>query len=104
MGPAANGEDTIDGRSADVFTLDTANVAPSQLTMVQSMTSFTPNSPIVTAASGTAWIDQKTGALLKLNLDYTDGLKDAQGNVTQATKGHIELTISKVGAVTVNLP
>lgn len=104
MGPAAKGQDTIDGRSADVFTLDTANVAPSLLTTVQSMTSFTPNSPILTAASGTAWIDQKTGALLKLNLDYTDGLKDAQGNVTQATPGHIELTISKVGAVTVNLP
>ncbi|MFZ6030089.1 MAG: hypothetical protein ACOYYS_20425 [Chloroflexota bacterium] len=89
-GPTFIGEEALDGRIAEVYALDSANVDPATL---QALQSFSPVT--IQQAKGTIWIDKETGGLLRLVLDY--GV-EGQGS------GHIEITFSQIGAVSVQRP
>ena len=102
LGPTPKGQENVDGRSTDVFALDSANANPAALSTLQSMSLFTNMN--ITASSGTVWLDQETGAVLKLILDYTGEIKDAQGTTVGTAVAHIDLSVTRVGAVTVKLP
>lgn len=99
MGSSAQGTESVDGRQADKFTVDTANAPAGTLGALGAFLT-------VTSAKGTVWIDKETGALLKCNLDYTQDFVDAPGSKTVAGKGngHIELNVTKVNNTTVSLP
>ena len=101
MGPEAQGSEVIDGRAADKFAIDTAKANPAGLEMLKGML---PMNPEISEAHGTVWLDQETGGLVKLVIDYTGAFKDASGNAVGTGSGHIEITISQVGKVTVSLP
>lgn len=101
-GAAPAPADTLDGRTADVFDLDTARVDPATLAMIQGMM---PLNPQVNAAKGRIWIDQQTGGLLKLTLDYQGEFKDSSsGKSLGAVSGHAEVAVTQVGQVKVSLP
>jgi hypothetical protein len=100
IGPSAQGSESVDGRQADKFGVDTANAPTGVLGAMGSLLS-------VTSAKGTVWIDKQTGALLRCNLDYTQDLVDSSsGSQTVVGKGsgHIELIVTKVNNTTVTLP
>ncbi len=99
MGSSSQGSESIDGRQADKFGVDTASAPAGTMGALGSFLS-------VTSAKGTVWIDKETGALLKCNLDYTQDLTDTPGSKTVAGKGngHIELVVTKVNNTSVTLP
>jgi hypothetical protein len=99
IGPSAQGSESVDGRQADKFGVDTANAPAGVLGAMGSFLS-------VTSAKGTVWIDKETGALLRCSLDYTQDLVDPPGSQTVAGRGsgHIELVVTKVNNTTVTLP
>ena len=101
MGPEAQGSDTIDGRLADKYDIDTARADPASLEVIRGML---PSRQQTTEAHGTVWIDQETGALLKLYLDYTSTYKTEAGNEVGSAPGHIEIMVTQVGQVMVSLP
>ena len=101
LGPVSQGQDSVDGRATDVIALDSSRADPAVLANVQSMSLLAGFN--ITSASGTAWLDQQTGALLKLILDYSAEPK-AQPGSGASVRGHIELVVSQVGRVTVKLP
>jgi hypothetical protein len=99
MGTAANGAEAagtevLDGRIADVFIIDSDQAAGAIAGTALS----------VTAARGTVWVDQETGALLKAELDYTAEVKDNDGNVKGSGTGRLEIDVTQVNQVTVTLP
>ena len=56
---------------------------------------------------GTAWVDKQTGALLKLTLDYQEGVTDpmaANNPVMGSASGHVDFLVTQVGKTTVTLP
>jgi hypothetical protein len=93
------GTDTIDGRSADVYTFDSAN-APADVQAYMNAADTTGT----TTASGTVWIDQETGAMLKLDMTYGENLSDNDGKVVGTGTGTIKLELSKVNQTTVVEP
>ncbi len=97
MGPTPRGDEAVDGRAAEKFDLDMSKAPTGAEGMLKSM-GFG-----MKASKGTAWIDKQNGALLKMNLDYTADVQDA-GKVVGQGNGHIELTVTQVGKVTVKLP
>ncbi|MDP3045868.1 MAG: hypothetical protein Q8O07_00105, partial [Chloroflexota bacterium] len=96
MGASAQGTESIDGRQADKFAVDSANAPAGVLGALGSFLT-------VTSAKGTVWIDKETGALLKCNLDYAQDFVDPPGSKTVAGKGngHIELIVTKANNTTV---
>ena len=101
MGPEAQGSEMIAGRSADKYVIDSAKADPASLEMLKGML---PMNPEISEAHGTIWLDHETGAMLKLVIDYTGAFKDASGIPVGSAPGHIEITVSQVGQVTVSLP
>ncbi len=99
MGSSSQGTESIDGRQAEKFAVDTASAPAGTMGALGSFLT-------VTSAKGTVWVDKETGALLKCNLDYTQDLVDPPGSKTVAGKGngHIELIVTKVNNTTVTLP
>jgi hypothetical protein len=92
----AAGTAPVDGRTAEVYRLSgKASDDPSG--MIASM-----GLPIQ-AASGTVWVDQATGALLKATMSYTAQVKDIDG-VHGTAEGSLTLEVSKAGQVTVKMP
>jgi hypothetical protein len=66
---------------------------------------FSMMASTVTAARGQVWLDQQTGALLKASLVYEVEIKDlVSGKGIGSGAGQVELTVTQVGAVTVQLP
>lgn len=100
VGPAPAGEETIDGRPAEKYNLDSSQASPEVLNTVRALASN------VTSAKGTVWVDKATGALLKMNLDFESEVRDVIGGSKSMGKGtgHLELVVSQVGKVTVKLP
>ena len=85
-GATSAGTETLEGRTVEVYELDASGLTPVGVP------------PLVTAVTGTLWIDQETGALLKAVLDY-------QATVgSGSAAGHIEVTVTQIGSVTVSLP
>jgi hypothetical protein len=58
----------------------------------------------IASVSGKIWVDQQTGALLKAVLDYQAEVTDSSGNDQGSGSGHVEITVTQVGNVTVALP
>jgi len=91
------GTDTVDGRPVEVFHISgTTADDPSGL-----YAGFGSN---VTSMDGKVWVDSQTGALLKTTLDYESQVKDGNGTLQGALPGHLELVVSRVNNVTVQLP
>ena len=99
LGSSAQGTETLDGRQAEKFAVDSANAPAGTMLALGGLLS-------VTSAKGTVWIDKETGALLKCNLDYSQDFVDPPGSKTVAGKGsgHIELIVTKVNNTSVVLP
>ena len=85
-GATSAGTETLEGRTVEVYELDASGLTPAGIP------------PLVTAVTGTLWIDQETGALLKAVLDYQATVGSGSGT------GHIEVTVTQIGSVTVTLP
>ena len=98
-GTTAQGTETIDGRVADKYAVDSAKAPVGVIGALSGMFGYS-------SSKGTAWVDKETGALLKLVLDYEQDLIDPPGSKTVVGKGsgHLELLVTKVGKVTVTLP
>jgi hypothetical protein len=93
------GIEDVDGRKATVYELDSTKADPAT---IASMEAFG-----VTGMSGKGkvWIDNETGGMLKLELDYTSELQSLDGSTKLGIgSGHISLEVSKVGGVTVTSP
>jgi len=94
------GTETLDGRQADVYTVDSAKVSPAVMEGFRTMGMFPLNT-----IKGTIWIDQKTGGALKANIDYEMDVVDNQMDKTVGTgKGHLDLAITQIDQVTVQAP
>lgn len=93
------GTDTIDGRAADVYTFDAANADAASKSMMESF-----GLSGMTNGKGTVWIDQATGAMLKLDMTYDETLSDSDQKEIGTGTGNISIEISKVGQVTVTSP
>ncbi|HOG48861.1 MAG TPA: hypothetical protein PLB78_19695, partial [Anaerolineae bacterium] len=100
---AAGGEDT-GGRTAEAYTVDMAKGNPAVLAGIQAFIGHG-----ISNARGQVWIDQQTGALLKTVLDYEQDVYDHTSSEKDAPpvghgSGHIEISVTQVGKVSVNLP
>lgn len=98
-GPTSQGGDNIDGRAAEKYGVDSANAPPGVL---EAITAFIN----ITSARGTIWVDSETGALLKAILDYEQKFTDPSdpSKVLGTGSGHVEMLVTRVGQVTVQLP
>ena len=94
-GATAAGTETLDGRIAEI---DEINVSGSSIPSVAGIALS------VSSVSGKVWVDQQTGALLKAVLDYQADVHDTAGADKGNGAGHLELTVTKVGQVTVSVP
>ncbi len=94
-GAAAAGTETLDGRPAGVYELSGTGTSLSEAAGI--------GLP-VSSVAGKVWVDQQTGALLKAVLDYQAGVRDTAGNDKGPGTGHLEITVTQVGQVTVTLP
>jgi hypothetical protein len=93
------GSEAVDGRDATVYELDTTKA---DAAVIASMAAFGLGN---FNSKGQVWIDKKTGALLKLKLDYTEDVMNSDASKAIGTgNGSITMEISKVGAVTVTSP
>jgi hypothetical protein len=96
--PTSAGSEAIDGRTAEVYTLDSANAPPGLLDALSSLTT-------VKAGRGRLWVDHETGALLKLELTYDDDLvAQAGGPVVAHVHGRVSILVTAVEKVAVALP
>jgi hypothetical protein len=93
------GTETLEGRQADVYTVDSDKAPAGVMESFRTFGLFLLNS-----SKGTIWIDQKTGGLLKVAMDYDIDVNDMDQKKVGTGKGHLEITITKVGQVTVQLP
>jgi len=93
-GAQASGTEVLDGRSAEVYTVDVSGA----------MGAAAGASLAVTSVSGQVWVDHETGALLKAEFDYQADVKDQDGNNKGSGSGRLEITVTQVGNVTVTLP
>jgi len=93
-GAQASGTEVLDGRSAEVYTVDVSGA----------MGAAAGASLAVTSVSGQVWVDHETGALLKAEFDYQADVKDQDGNIKVSGFGRLEITVTQVGNVTVTLP
>lgn len=93
------GVEDVDGRKAIAYVLDTTKA---DAALLESMKAFGLGE---FTGSGKVWIDKETGALLKLQLNYTEDVSkaDASAVIAQGT-GSITMEVSKVGQVTVTSP
>ena len=94
-GAAATGTETLDRRNAEVYEMAGAASTISGATGL-----VLPASSIF----GKVWDDQQTGALLKAELDYQADVKDSSSDDRGTSSGHLEITVTQVGNVTVSLP
>jgi hypothetical protein len=94
-GASATGTEVVAGRSAQVYALNSPGLTipglPGTLGSISSLT-------------GQVWVDDGTGALLKAVIDYQADVSDNSGTVRGSGSGHLEITVSQLGQVTVSLP
>jgi hypothetical protein len=98
-GPTAQGGESIDGRAAEKYGVDSADAPPGVMGMVGGFLN-------ITASQGNVWVDSETGALLKMTLDYEQKFTDLEDpeKVLGTGSGHVEILVTRVGQVTVQLP
>jgi hypothetical protein len=90
------GQETIDGRLADKYQLQ---AHPQALDRIRPMMNLT-------SARGTVWLDQRTGALLKAIIEYTENFTESRGSdkVVGRGDGRVEIMVTRVGKVKIQLP
>lgn len=95
-GPTAAGQETIDGRSADKYSVEASAKALAHIRPMMNLGS----------AKGAVWLDRETGALLKAIIDYKENFAEQRGSdkIAGMGDGHIEMMVTRVGRVTVKLP
>jgi len=92
--------ESIDGLPARVYSVDLSRADPESLKMLRDTGMF-PYLEI----TGTIWVDQDTGALLKADLDYVEEIKNPDtGEVTGSGPGTLDISVTQVGKVSVSLP
>lgn len=94
-----SGTDTIDGRTADVYSFDAANADAASKSMMESF-----GLSGMTNGKGTVWIDQATGAMLKLDMTYSESITDNDQKEVGTGTGNITIELTKVNQVTVTSP
>lgn len=93
------GSEDLNGRSADVYELDTTKADPS---VIAGMAAWGISNM---TSTGQVWTDKETGAMLKLNLTYTYDITSADTTTTIGPgTGHITIEISQVNQVIVTSP
>jgi hypothetical protein len=94
------GEETVNGRPAAVYDIDSSKGDPAQIAALTSLGTVG-----VKSSKGTVWIDKETGGMLKLTLEYAMGVPGRSGipALGEGT-GHIQVEFSKVGQVSVVSP
>lgn len=93
------GNDEINGRDAIHYELDTTKADP---TLVAGMEAWGISNM---TGIGQVWIDKQTGAMLKLDLEYTYDIKNGDlSKVIAPGTGHITIEISQIGEVSVTSP
>lgn len=95
-GATATGQQPVDGRPTAKYTVE---ASPAALERIRPMM-------YLTASKGTVWLDQQTGALLKAMMTYRESFTEPRGsdNVIGTGDGRIEMTVTRVGKVTVKSP
>ena len=96
QGATLQGEESIEGRTAEKYAIDSANIPEESLAFMG-----------FKSLKGTAWIDKESGTLLKLMLDYTQEFVDPNPNSDKTLgvgNGHIVLVVSQIGQTKVSLP
>jgi len=58
----------------------------------------------ITSTTGTVWVDQATGGLIKAVVDYKSDVKDTSAVVKGKGSGHLEIVVSGTGRFPVALP
>ncbi|MGE5141710.1 MAG: hypothetical protein ACM3JD_19770, partial [Rudaea sp.] len=98
-GAALTGEETLDGRAVDRYEVNSANSPPGTTRELGRTIS-------ISQASGTAWLDRQSAALLKMVLDYEQNILDpaTSRDVLGRGVGHLELRVTRIGNVQVALP
>lgn len=98
-GTSAAGQDRVDGRLADKFSLDSAKAPAGVAGALNLFLTFK-------SAKGTVWVDKQTGALLKAVIEYRQDFVDPPGSGTVVGEGggRFELSVSRVGSVKVSAP
>lgn len=91
------GAESLDGRVAEVY--DIAGKASDDLTGM-----FTAAGLPYVSVSGRVWVDKATGGLLKAMVDYEENVRDMDRVIKGTVKGRLELAVTRIGAVTVQLP
>ena len=94
-GATSAGMETLDGRPAEIYAIDSSGL---------SVPGVPGNLLPITSVTGNVWVDQATGALLKAVLDYQADVGDNSGTLKGSGAGHLEITVTQVGNVTVALP
>jgi len=91
---------TLDGRQADVYSVDSTKIDPSVMESFRTLGMFPLNT-----IHGTIWIDQQTGGALKAMIDYEmDMINSEDGKTIGVGQGHLELEITEIGNVNVQMP
>jgi hypothetical protein len=97
-GAASPGQESVAGRPAEKYALDSASVPPDVLKTLQGITN-------ISAAKGTIWIDQATGALLQADMSYTlTAVDTTKGSPLGTGNGSFQLQLSNIGGASVKLP
>jgi len=94
-GATAAGTETLEGRTAEVYELAGTG---------SGLSGSSGMALPIASVSGKIWVDQQTGALLKAVLDYQAEVTDSSGNDQGSGSGHVEITVTQVGNVSVALP
>jgi hypothetical protein len=98
--PRTEAGTTLEGRPADVYSVDTTNLGGEGQD-----SSFGLLPLVITSIKGTVWIDHDTGALLKADLQFEASVrKPGESTPGAHGKGEFHLAVSQIGKVTVALP
>lgn len=99
-GPKAETGKTLEGRTVDVYSVDSAGLGGEGQD-----TSFGMLPYMITTIQGTVWIDHDTGALLKADLQFeADVRKPGEDTFSAHGEGELHLSVSQIGKTTVGLP
>ena len=93
---APAGTQTIDGRVTEVYQVS-GKVSDDPTGMIAAF------GQSISQSAGKVWVDQATGSLTKLQIDYEMDVKDSAGTVQGHAPASLEITITQIGAVRVEL-
>jgi hypothetical protein len=93
---APAGTETIDGRATEVYQIS-GKASDDPTGMIAAF------GQSISQSAGKVWVDQATGGLTKLQIDYEMDVKDSAGTVKGHAPASLEITVTQIGAVRVEL-